>query len=146
MRLLVTAIGQVSQRLAHALMQERSITMFDVTTLISSLLAALSAGGWLMSRRLRKKDDEKHQVELEHARAEADALRQRNELDYTKEILEIYSAHIVQPLKDQIDLTNKRLDLYEYALNEAPTCRLYPTCPIIMRLQKQKKSVTTANT
>lgn len=120
--------------------------MFDVTTIVSSILATLSTGGWLMSRRLRKKDDEKHQVELEHARAEADALRQRNELDYTKDILEIYSAHIVQPLKDQIDLTNKRLDLYEYALNEAPTCLLYPACPIIMRLQEQKTSVTTANT
>ena len=30
-----------------------------------------------MSRRLRKKEDEKHAVELEHARAESDALRQR---------------------------------------------------------------------
>ena len=116
--------------------------MFDVSTLVSSILAALSAGGWLMSRHLRKKEDEKHAVELEHARAEADALRQRTELDYTKEILEIYSAHIFQPLRDEINLTNKRLDMYEMAINQAPTCKLYPACPVLMRLQSQKQNHT----
>lgn len=112
--------------------------MFDWVTIVSIVATTLTAGGWLTSRRLRKKEDEKHVVELEHARAEADALRQRSELDYTKEILELYSAHIVQPLKDQIDLTNKRLDLYEYALNQAPTCKLYPACPVIIRLQESR--------
>lgn len=114
--------------------------MLDVTNIVSIIVTTLAAGGWLTSRRLRKKDDERHQVELEHARAEADALRQRSELNYTKEILEIYSAHIVQPLKDQIDLTNKRLDLYEYAIDQAINCKLYPACPVLNRLQEQKQS------
>lgn len=114
--------------------------MFDWVTLVSVVATTLTAGGWVTSRHLRKKEDEKHAVELEHARAEADALRQRTELDYTKEILELYSAHIVQPLKDQIDLTNKRLDLYEYAINQAPTCKLYPACPVLIRLQKSSKT------
>lgn len=114
--------------------------MVDWVNILSIVITALTAGGWLTSRRLRKKDDERHAVELEHARAEADALRQRNELDYTKEILELYSAHIVQPLKDQIDLTNKRLDLYEYAINQAPNCKLYPGCPVINRLQEYRKN------
>lgn len=113
--------------------------MFDVTDIVSSIIAVLTAGGWLMSRRLRKKEDEKHNVELEHARAEADALRQRSELDYTKEILELYSAHIVQPLKDQINHTNLRLDAYEYAINQAVFCTLYPNCPVLSRLQRQKQ-------
>lgn len=112
--------------------------MFDYVQIISIVAATLTAGGWLTSRHLRKKEDEKHQVELEHARAEADALRQKSELDYTKEILELYSAHIVQPLKDEINLTNRRLDLYEEAINQAPTCKLYPACPVLMRMQKQK--------
>lgn len=113
--------------------------MFDTVTIITTVLSTLTAGGWLMSRRLRKKDDEKHAVELEHARAEADALRQRSELDYTKEVLEIYSAHIVEPLKEQIALTNKRLDLYEYAINKAISCTLYPDCPVLLRLQNARK-------
>lgn len=113
--------------------------MFNWVDIASIVITALTAGGWLTSRRLRKKDDEKHAIELEHARAEADALRQRSELDYTKEILELYSAHIVQPLKDQIDLTNKRLDIYEIAINQAPKCRLYPDCPVLVRLQKSSK-------
>ena len=120
-------------------MLERSTKMLDWVSIVSLAATTLTGGGWLMSKRLRKKDDEKHQVELEHARAEADALRQRSELDYTKEILELYSAHIVQPLKDQIDLTNKRLDNYEIAINQAPKCRLYPDCPVLVRLQKSSK-------
>jgi hypothetical protein len=123
--------------------------MFDWVSIASLVATTLTGGGWLMSRRLRKKEDEKHVIELEHARAEADALRQRTELDYTKEILELYSAHIVQPLKDQIDLTNKRLDNYEVAINQAPKCRLYPDCPVLVRLQKSSKvdpsSVTQQN-
>lgn len=114
--------------------------MLDATEIISIVISALATGGWLTSKHLRKKEDEKHTVELERARAEAEALRQHNELDYTKDILELYSAHIVQPLKDQIDLTNKRLDLYEYAINKAITCKLYPSCPVLQRLQKQETS------
>ena len=117
--------------------------MLDWVSIVTIITTVLTGGGWLTSRHLRKKDDEKHAVELEHARAEADALRQRSELDYTKEILEMYSAHIVQPLKDQIDLTNKRLDVYEIAINQAPTCKLYPNCPVIVRLQKSSKSRNT---
>lgn len=114
--------------------------MFDVPTLISSVIATLSAGGWLMSRRLRKKEDEKHAVELEHARAESDALRQRTELDYTKEVLEIYSAHIVQPLKEQINDIKERLKHDEEAIRATNSCRLYPNCPVISKLQKQGES------
>lgn len=114
--------------------------MLDYVQIGSLIISVLTAGGWLTSRRLRKKDDERHQIELERARAEADALRQRNELDYTKDILELYSAHIVQPLKDQIDLTNKRLDLYEYAIDQAFDCKLYPNCPVIFKLQEQKQN------
>ncbi len=116
--------------------------MFDWVSIASLIATTLTGGGWLMSRRLRKKEDEKHVIELEHARAEADALRQRTELDYTKEILELYSAHIVQPLKDQIDLTNKRLDSYEEAINQAPKCRIYPDCVVLVRLQKSSKTNT----
>ena len=117
--------------------------MFDVPTLVSSILAALSAGGWLMSRHLRKKEDEKHAVELEHARAESDALRQRTELDYTKEVLEIYSAHIVQPLKEQIDEIKRNQRRNEDAISKAFGCRLYPNCPVVSKLQKQSQSITT---
>lgn len=117
--------------------------MFDVPTLVSSVIAALSAGGWLMSRRLRMKEDEKHAVELEHARAESEALRQRTELDYTKEVLEIYSAHIVQPLQEQINDIKERLKHDEQAIRTAYSCRLYPNCPVISKLQKQGESSTT---
>lgn len=119
--------------------------MFDWVSIVSTCVTTLAAGGWFMSHRMRKQEDEKHAVELEHARAEADALRQRSELDYTKEILELYSAHIVEPLKDKIDFTNKRLDAYEDAINKALDCKLYPGCPVIVRLQKQKQGDAAAS-
>lgn len=110
--------------------------MFDSwISIVASVIAALSAGGWFVSKRQRKLDEEKHAVELEHARAEADALRQRTELDYTKEVLEIYSAHIVKPLQDQINEVKKRLDRYDFAISKAPICSLYPNCPVLIELQ-----------
>lgn len=112
--------------------------MNEWIAIIPSILTVLTGAGWFTSRHLRKKQDEKHAVELERARAEADALRQRSELDYTKEVLEIYSAHIVQPLKEQIAFTNKRLDIYENAINKALRCSLYPNCPVIVQLQGKK--------
>jgi len=106
-------------------------------SIVTTILAALSAGGWFVSRTQRKRDGEKHSVELERARAEADALRQRSELNYTKEILELYSAHIVKPLQNQIDELKRRFDSYEYAIGKAPDCRLYPDCPILRELQAE---------
>lgn len=109
--------------------------MFDVVNIISTILTTFAAGGWITSRWMRKKEEEKHEVELEQARAEADALRQRTELDYTKEILEIYSAHIVQPLKDEIKRTNQRIDNYEIAIRQSHRCANFDSCPIVEQLQ-----------
>jgi hypothetical protein len=62
---------------------------------------------------------------------------------YTKEILEIYSAHIVQPLQDQINDIKERLKEDEEAIRTAYSCRLYPNCPVINRMQKQGENSTT---
>lgn len=114
--------------------------MLDWITLATTILSVLAGGGWLTSRWMRRKEQEKHNVELEHARAEADALRQRTELDYTKEVLEIYSAHIVQPLQNQINEVRNRLERDEEAITMAFGCSLYPDCPVIIKLQSQTKS------
>lgn len=114
--------------------------MLDWITLATTILSVLAGGGWLTSRWMRRKEQEKHNVELEHARAEADALRQRTELDYTKEVLEIYSAHIVQPLQNQINEVRNRLERDEEAITMAFSCSLYPDCPVIIKLQSQTKS------
>lgn len=119
--------------------------MLDWITLATTILSVLAGGGWLTSRWMRRKEQEKHNVELEHARAEADALRQRTELDYTKEVLEIYSAHIVQPLQNQINEVRNRLERDEEAITMAFSCRLYPDCPVIIKLQSQTISRAVAS-
>lgn len=111
--------------------------MLDWLNVLSGILTVFAGGGWLTSRWMRRKEQEKHNVELERARAEADALRQRNELDYTKEVLEIYSAHIVQPLQNQINEVRNRLERDEEGIKMAFSCRLYPDCPVIIKLQSQ---------
>lgn len=112
---------------------------------ISAILTVIAGGGWFTASWMRRKEQEKHNVELEHARAEADALRQRTELDYTKEVLEIYSAHIVQPLQDQINEVRNRLERDEEAITMALSCSLYPDCPVIIKLQSQTKSSAIAS-
>lgn len=108
---------------------------FEWITIVTSLIAALSTGGWFVSRTQRKRDGERHAIDMDKARCEADALRQRSELDYTKDILELYSAHIVTPLQQQIDQLKSRFDTYEKAIGNAPRCGNYPDCPIIRSLQ-----------
>lgn len=105
--------------------------------ILTSIVAALSAGGWFLSKHHRKSDREKHAAELERARAESAALRQKSDIDYTQKLLEIYSAHIVQPLKDEINSIKAHQEHYEAALSKAPLCSVFPNCPIVVELQSQ---------
>ena len=110
--------------------------------ILTSTIAVFSAGGWFLSKHQRNIEREKHEAEIERARAESDALRQRSNIDYTKELLEIYSAHIVQPLKDEIKSIKAHQEHYEAAFSKAPFCSLFPNCPIVVELQSQIQNTT----
>lgn len=109
--------------------------MPDWTQIVTEVIAALTAGGWLMSRRNRRKDRERHAAEIDQLRADLDRTIKQTETSYVKDALEIYSENVVKPLRDEVQRNTEKIIRFEAAVAAAPTCRLYPDCVVIRRLQ-----------
>lgn len=109
--------------------------MLDWPAIVANVIAALTAGGWLMSRHNRKKDNERHSAEVAQLRADLDRTIKQTETSYVQDALKIYSENVVEPIRNEIKRNNDRLIRLETAINMAPTCRIYPDCVIIHRLQ-----------
>ena len=92
--------------------------MPEWTTIAAEVLAALTAGGWLLSRRRRRQESESHATEMAKAKAELTAALRESETKYTREALEIYTQQVVEPIRQQSE-------------------RLYPDCVVIRELQNQ---------
>lgn len=111
--------------------------MFDYTTLISAIIATATAGGWLVSATKRRQDNETHKAEIAAKEAEITATIRESETKYTREALEIYTSQVIQPLRDEIARLRENQIRLQAAVNAAPTCRHYPDCVVIRRLQTQ---------
>lgn len=111
--------------------------MFDYTTLITAIIAAATTGGWLVSATKRKQDSETHKAEIAAKEAEITATIRESETKYTREALEIYTSQVIQPLRDEIARLRENQIRLQAAVNAAPTCRHYPDCIVIRRLQTQ---------
>lgn len=109
--------------------------MFDYTTLITSVIAAATAGGWLVSATKRRQDNETHKAEIAAKEAEINATIRESETKYTREALEIYTTQVIQPLRDEITRLRENQIRFQAAINAAPSCRLYPDCVVVRRLQ-----------
>ena len=109
--------------------------MLDVTTIITAVIATLTAGGWLTSRRLRRRDDETHRAELAKLQAELTASIKDSETKYVREALAIYSENVVKPLQDQLQQYRDEQVRFQEAVNAAPSCPMYPDCVIVRKLQ-----------
>lgn len=109
--------------------------MLDITTIITAVIATLTAGGWLTSRRLRRRDDEIHRAELAKLQAELTASIKDSETKYVREALAIYSENVVKPLQDQLHQYRDEQVRFQEAVNSAPSCPMYPDCVIVRKLQ-----------
>lgn len=109
--------------------------MFDITTIVSAVLATVTAGGWLRSSYLRRREDESHRAELEKTRAEVSATLRESETKYTREALEIYTNQVIKPLRDEIQRLRDNQVRFQAAINAAPSCKHYPDCVVLRRLQ-----------
>lgn len=109
--------------------------MPEWTSIVTEVIAALTAGGWLLSRHNRRKDNERHSAEVAQLRADLDRTIKQTETSYVQDALKIYSENVVEPIRNEIQRNNDRLIRLETAINMAPTCRIYPDCVIIHRLQ-----------
>lgn len=111
--------------------------MFDWSTLITAIIAALTAGGWLVSRHKRSQEAEEHKTKIEAMEAKITASLRDSETKYTREALDIYSEQVVKPLRDEIKVIRENQIRFQAAINLAPTCRIFPDCVVIRKLRSE---------
>lgn len=119
-------------------MPERPTQMLEWTEIIASIIAALTAGGWLISRHRRKQEKEEHATKIAGMEAKITASLRDSETKYTREALEIYSENVVKPLRDEIKVIRENQIRFQAAINMAPTCRIFPDCVVIRKLRSQE--------
>lgn len=109
--------------------------MFDWAAIISTIIATLTAGGWLVSRHKRSQEAEEHKTKIEAMEAKITASLRDSETKYTREALEIYTDNVVKPLRDEVRTLRENQIRFLAAINAAPACRLFPDCVVVRRLR-----------
>lgn len=109
--------------------------MFDWSTIIPSAIATLAGAGWFKSWQTRRHDKENHAKEMLEKEAEIIAKLRESETKYTKDVLETYNQQVVEPIRQQSQRNTEKLARLEGAIDMAPTCRIYPDCVILRKLQ-----------
>lgn len=109
--------------------------MLDWTEIAATVVATLSAGGWLLSRHRRKQEKEEHSAKMEAMQAKITASLRDSETKYTREALEIYTENVVKPLRDELKTIRENQIRFQTAINLAPTCRIFPDCVVIRKLR-----------
>lgn len=111
--------------------------MLDWAVIIPSVVATLAGAGWFKTWRDRKKDNEAHARDMIEREADIIAKLRESETKYVKDVLETYNSQVVEPIRAQSVKNAENLARFEGAVAAAPTCRIYPDCVIIRKLQKQ---------
>ena len=108
--------------------------MFNWVDIATAIIAALTAGGWLVSRHKRSQEAEEHKTKIEAMEAKITASLRDSETKYTREALEIYTDNVVKPLRDEVRILRENQIRFQAAINAAPACRLFPDCVVVRRL------------
>lgn len=109
--------------------------MFNWVDIATAIIAALTAGGWLVSRHKRSQEAEEHKTKIDAMEAKITASLRDSETKYTREALEIYTDNVVKPLRDEVRKLRENQIRFQAAINAAPSCHLFPDCVIIRRLR-----------
>lgn len=113
--------------------------MLEWTEIVATVVATLSAGGWLLSRHRRKQEKEEHAAKMDAMQAKITASLRDSETKYTREALEIYTENVVKPLRDELKTIRENQIRFQTAINLAPTCRIFPDCVVIRKLRSSQK-------
>lgn len=111
--------------------------MLDWSVIIPSIVATLTGVGWFKTWRDRRKDNEAHARDMIEREADIIAKMRESETKYVHEILDTYNQQVVNPIREQSLKNAENLARFEGAVAAAPTCRIYPDCVIIRKLQSQ---------
>lgn len=109
--------------------------MLDWSVIIPSIVATLAGVGWFKTWRDRKHDNETHARDMIEREADIIAKMRESETKYVHEILETYNQQVVEPIRTQSIKNAENLARFEGAVAAAPTCRIYPDCVILRKLQ-----------
>lgn len=109
--------------------------MSNWVAIAEAIIAALTAGGWLVSRHKRSQEAEEHKTKIEAMEAKITASLRDSETKYTREALEIYTDNVVKPLRDEVRTLRENQIRFQAAINAAPACRLFPDCVVVRRLR-----------
>lgn len=109
--------------------------MFNWVDIATAIIAALTAGGWLVSRHKRNQEAEEHKTKIDAMEAKITASLRDSETKYTREALEIYTDNVVKPLRDEVRTLRENQIRFQAAINAAPACRLFPDCVVVRRLR-----------
>lgn len=109
--------------------------MFNWVDIATAIIAALTAGGWLVSRHKRSQEAEEHKTKIDAMEAKITASLRDSETKYTREALEIYTDNVVKPLRDEVRTLRENQIRFQAAINVAPSCHLFPDCVVIRRLR-----------
>lgn len=109
--------------------------MLDWSVIIPSLVATLAGVGWFKTSRDRRKDNEAHARDMVEREADIIAKMRESETKYVHEILDTYNKQVVDPIRQQSFKNAENLARFEGAVAAAPTCRIYPDCVILRKLQ-----------
>ena len=112
--------------------------MPDLSSIWPELIAALTAGGWLLSRHRRRQERESHDAEIAKAKADLTSALRESETKYTREALEIYTQQVVEPIRQQSERNTLAIARYQGAIDHAPECRIYPDCIILRELRSNE--------
>lgn len=112
--------------------------MLDWSSIIPSVLATLAGAGWLKTAHDRKKDNDAHARDMIEREAQIIAKLRESETKYVHDVLQTYNEQVVEPIRSQSIKNAENLARFEGAVAIAPTCRIYPDCVIIRKLQSQK--------
>lgn len=114
--------------------------MLDWSVIIPSIVATLAGAGWFKTWRDRRKDNEAHARDMIEREADIIAKMRESETKYVHEILDTYNQQVVNPIREQSLKNAENLARFEGAVAAAPTCRIYPDCVILRKLQSQAEA------
>lgn len=113
----------------------------DWTTIIASLISAISAGGWLTSRAIRKRDARQAALEADKLSHEIERLDKAANLDHATKLIETYQAQVLEPMKQQIANLQQQVNELQTILAKARTCEYNYNCPLLTFVQDSQQDI-----
>jgi len=97
-------------------------------SIIPSIIALLTACGWVVDGRLHRKKVK-----------EQDILNKKAEMELSKTYVDEFKENIAKPLQAEIKGLRRDVKNLQKAIKQANSCDYHDNCPVLDELQKQQR-------